>query len=72
MKALIPIFLILSTAGCGNQNSKQEIAKLEDKKWLTTNGENLFRELLECDGWRPEEEQKFHQLMPYIKSALPN
>ena len=29
MKVLIPIFLILITAGCGNQNSKQEIAKLE-------------------------------------------
>jgi len=31
MKVLIPIFLILITAGCGNQNSKQEIAKLESE-----------------------------------------
>ena len=31
MKVLISIFLILITAGCGNQNSKQEIAKLESE-----------------------------------------
>ena len=31
MRTLIPIFLILITAGCGNQNSKQEIAKLESE-----------------------------------------
>ena len=31
MKLLALIFLILITAGCGNQNSKQEIAKLESE-----------------------------------------
>ena len=31
MKVLISIFLILITAGCGNQNSKQVIAKLESE-----------------------------------------
>ena len=42
MKLLIPIFLILITAGCGNQNSKQEIAKLEaENKKLKEEIKNL-------------------------------